>query len=113
MSEKAAPQEQPVLFPSGDLSLQEHLDLLGLSAGQLSFNSHVPESVITRAAQGGHIALPHAQKICETLAKEHGANPAHAVGIQPEHIRGLQVWRLDEKHHQLKKDDPLNKASQR
>lgn len=99
MLDKKNPPEGNVQmqFPTDNLSLAEHIELLGIDVPWLSHMSQVPTKVIERALQGGHITEYQAKKLGEALAHKHGADGT----IAPEHIRDLNVWKLPAKHEKM------------
>lgn len=74
------------------LSLQEHMDHLGLNSQKLSLRTGVEQAAVERALAGQPIAYQSALKICNYLSKEHKVSTKDGGGFVPEHIRGLQTW---------------------
>lgn len=74
------------------LSLQEHMDHLGLNSRKLGLQTGVEQAAIDRALTGQPIAYEAAMRICRYLSKEHKVSTKDGAGFQPEHIRGLQTW---------------------
>jgi len=93
-----------------DMSLQAHLDQLGVEPNMLSWYTKVPEAVIQRAIGGQPISYPHAMTLCNWLRDQYQVE-RHQAGFEPEHIKGLVVYQLHPKHTRDKKDiDPYQKV---
>jgi len=93
--QKTTATDAPLTFPDGDLSLEQHLQLLGWDAEHLAYMTKLPQPVIDRALQGGHVTLQQANAIIVALNREHAATGGS--GLTPESVK-LNVWKLNGKH---------------
>ena len=84
------------------MNLQEHLDVLGQDVGMFAFHTKLPDAVIRRALNGQPITAPHAERIAESICKQHGlhwtksGDTLQQQGIRPEDIDGLVVVQAHE-----------------
>ena len=85
------------------LSLQQHLDLLGLDARLLSFRG-IERQAIDRALAGEPISHAVAVKICRELNRLHDLDPKVGT-LQPEDLQGLQTWK-----HEATKEDYMQRS---
>ena len=89
-----------------DMTLQEHMDMLGVTPHDMGLRINVPKAVIERALQGLPISYSQALEICQFFNKAHGVSSGKSstqvVGFQPEHIKDLQVYKPHSKHLQEK-----------